>query len=164
MQHATGPIGLRSGYLLGSLAAAIERLLYPLVVGTQSFFYIHLLPQVLIARLQGWSWRLRYTLCSQMEARMMPTDTPGHALTRRAVLGAAIVDLSTALVPKLITSTGANGGIAVIAWSGRECASRRFSFVRRATEDALRGSRCSWLYKSRHGCQQLGIPGGSARV
>ena len=88
----------------------------------------------------------------------MSADTPGYALTRRAVLGATIVELGAALIPKLITSTGANGGIAVIAGSVRKRASRRgFPFGRWAVEDALRGNRV-WLCEPRHGCQQLGIP------
>ena len=158
MQHATVPIGLRSGYLLQSLAVAIERLVYPLIVGTLSFFYIHLLPQMPGDHVRSRGWLLNHALCFQMEACVMSTDTPGHALTRRAVLGAPVVDLGAALVPKLITSTGANGGIAVIARSGRKRTSRRgVPLGCWAIEDALRGSRV-WLYEPRHECQRLGIP------
>jgi hypothetical protein len=164
MQHATVPIGLRSGYSLGSLAVAIERLVYPLVVGTVSFVYIHSLPKMPLAHLRSRTGLLRHGLCFQMEACVMSTDTPGHALTRRAVLGAPIVDLGAALVPKLVTSTEANGGIAVIARSGRERTSRRgVPLGCWAIEDALRGSRV-WLYKPRHECQRLGIPRRGARA
>lgn len=88
----------------------------------------------------------------------MSADTPRHALTRRAVPGTTIMELGAALVPKLVTSTGANGGIAVIAGSAGESASRRgFPFGCWAVENALRGNRV-WLCEPRHRCQQLGIP------
>lgn len=93
-----------------------------------------------------------------MKARMMSTDTPGHALTRRTVVGATVVEVGAALVPELVTSTGANGGIAVIAGStGKRASKRGFPFSSWAIEDALRGNRV-WLCEPRHGCQQLGIP------
>lgn len=64
MQHATVPIGLRSGYLLESLAVAMDRLVYPLVVGTLSFVYIHLLPKVPGAHLRSSrTGLLRHSLC-----------------------------------------------------------------------------------------------------
>jgi len=158
MQHATGPIGLRSGCSLESQATARKRLVYPLVVVTLSFVYIHLVPRGLGAHLHSRSRLLRRARRPQMEARMMSADTPRHALTRRAVQGTAIMELGAALVPELVTSTGAHGGIAVVAGSVGERASKRgFPIGGWAVENALRGNRV-WLCKPRHGCQQLGIP------
>lgn len=69
---------------------------------------------------------------------MMSADTPGHALARWAMVDATIVELGAALVPELITSTGAQGGIAVIAGAAGERASRgRLAFSCWAVEDAL---------------------------
>lgn len=93
-----------------------------------------------------------------MKACMVATDTPGHTLACCTVEGAAVVELSAALVPKLITSTGANGGIAVVAGPvGQRASSKGFSLRSWAREDALRGKRV-WLCEPRHECQQLGIP------
>ena len=115
------------------------------------------LARLFTCRIQWWQreihrqrlplWRARRP---QMEAGMVPANTPRGALAAGPMVGALIVQLGAQLVPELVTSTLSYMRVAIVARSVWQRSSRG-SWLRRRTM-ALSRDIGIWVAEPRHWC------------